>query len=116
MKRTHKSRSGSDSVEAEDLKDMVRDAMFAMAKDEQRAFIQALETEMERAGLSICQYLIPLGIPALRIDDLTPTEVGHLVRFLKINIPAALSAVERVMARFGILTEKLREADHILAA
>jgi len=116
MKRILKNRPSGNSSEAEDLKNLIRDSLLGMARGEQKDFIQALESEMEQSGLTIRQYLIPLGIPALRVEDLTPTEIGHLVRFLKINIPTALPAVEKAMARFGILTEKLRNSDHIMAA
>ena len=40
------------------------------------------------------------------LEELTPTEVGHLVRFLKINVTQALPAVERALAQNGGFTEK----------
>ncbi len=77
-----------------------------MTMAEREEFIQVLEAEMRRANLNMRAYLIPLGIPGRSPEDLTPTEVGHLVRFLKINVPQAMPAVERAMARFGVFAEK----------
>jgi len=93
------------SREADDVKNTVRDALLLMTWDEQVEFIQALEAEMRSSNLSITRYLIPLGIPGVRPEELTPTEVGHLARFLKIHVREAMPAVERAMARFEVFRE-----------
>src|SRR5882672_6512891 len=90
------------SREADDVKNTVRDALLLMTWDEQVEFIQALESEMRRADLTITHYLIPLGIPGMSPEELTPIEVGHLVRFLKIHVRQAMPAVERAMARLEV--------------
>jgi hypothetical protein len=90
----------------DDLKNMVRDRLLALTAVEREAFILALETEMRRVHLSMRAYLIPLGISARRPDELTPIETAHLVRFLKINVPQAMPAIENAMARFSVFAEK----------
>ena len=97
--------SNTASREADDVKNTVRDALLLMTWDEQVEFIQALESEMRRADLSITHYLIPLGIPGMTPEELTPIEVGHLVRFLKIHVRQAMPAVERAMARLEVFRE-----------
>ncbi|SRR6266404_2712821 len=97
--------SDTASREADDVKNTVRDALLLMTWDAQAEFIQALEAEMLRENLSITYYLIPLGIPGMRPEELTPIEVGHLVRFLKIHVRQAMPAVERVMARLEVFRE-----------
>jgi hypothetical protein len=97
--------SDTASREADDVKNTVRDALLLMTWPEQVEFIQALESEMRRAGLTITHYLIPLGIPGMRPEELTPIEVGHLVRFLKIHVRQAMPAVERAMARLEVFRE-----------
>jgi hypothetical protein len=87
------------------VKNTVRDALLLMTWDEQVEFIQALESEMRRADLTITHYLIPLGIPGMRPEELTPIEVGHLVRFLKIHVRQAMPAVERAMAWLEVFRE-----------
>ena len=97
--------SDTASREADDVKNTVRDALLLMTWDAQAEFIQALEAEMLRENLSITYYLIPLGIPGMRPEELTPIEVGHLVRFLKIHVRQAMPAVKRAMARFEVFRE-----------
>ena len=104
-KRVQMSSSDTASREADDVKNTVRDALLLMTWDEQVEFIQALESEMCRSDLSITHYLIPLGIPGIWPEELTPTEVGHLVSFLKMHVRQAVTAVERVMARLDVFRE-----------
>src|SRR4030095_13136470 len=98
-------RSDTASREADDVKNTVRDALLLMTWAEQVEFVQALASEMRRENLSITQYLIPLGIPGMWPEELAPTEVGHLTRFLKIHVPQAMPAVERAMARLEVFRE-----------
>ena len=91
--------SDTASREADDVKNTATYTLLLMTCAEQVEFIQALESEMRRTDLSITQYLIPLGIPGMKPEELTPIEVGHLIRFLKIHVRQAMPAVERAMAR-----------------
>ena len=93
------------ALDPNDLKSVVRDGLVSMTMTDREDFIQALETEMRRANLNMRAYLIPLGIPARSPEDLTPTEVGHLLRFLKINVAQAMPAVERTLSRYNVFAE-----------
>jgi len=104
-KRVQMLSSDTASREADDVKNTVRDALLLMTWAEQVEFIQALESEMRRENLSITHYLIPLGIPGMRPEELTPIEVGHLVRFLKLHVRQAMPAVERAMVRLEVFEE-----------
>ena len=104
-KRVQMLSSDTASRRADDVKTIVRDALLLMTWAEQVEFIEALESEMRRENLSISHYLIPLGIPGMWPEELTPIEVGHLVRFLKIHVRQAMPAVERAMARLEAFRE-----------
>ncbi|HXI94319.1 MAG TPA: hypothetical protein VNO24_30465 [Blastocatellia bacterium] len=97
------------------MKNTVRDALLLMTWPEQVEFIEALESEMRRANLTLSHYLIPLGIPGMSPEELTPIEVGHLVRFLKIHVRQALPAVERAMAQLELFRE-YKNSRQLLAA
>ena len=99
MKRVRKEivTGGFQELDADELKDSVREMLVLMEALERKLFIKTLEYEMSRSGLSIRPYLIPLGIAAAYAEDLTPGEVGHLIRFFRINVPKAMSAVVRVL-------------------
>ena len=105
-KRDQISELGNHIPDFEALKNRVRDGLLALTGAEQEAFIQSLETELRRLHFSMRAYLVPLGIPARRRDEMTPLEVAHLVRFLKINVPQAMPAVERAMASSGVFADE----------
>jgi hypothetical protein len=94
-----------ESLDPDELKSVVRNALVSMKLTEREDFIQALEVEMRRANLDMRAYLIPLGIPGRNPENLTPTEVGHLIRFLKMIVPEAMPAVERAIARYSVFAE-----------
>jgi hypothetical protein len=94
-------------IDADELKNSVREMLVSMEALERKLFIKTLEYEMSRTRLSIRPCLIPLGIAAEYAEDLTPTEVGHLIRFFRINVPKAMSAVVRVLA--GALSSRIDE-------
>ena len=90
-------------LDADQLKNSVREMLVLMEALERKLFIKTLEYEMVRSGLSIRPYLIPLGIVAECAEDLTPSEVGHLIGFFRINVPKAMSAVVRLLAGCPVL-------------
>jgi hypothetical protein len=114
-KRDRISEAGNDIPDAEALKNRVRDGLLALTAAEREEFIESLETEMRCLHFSMRAYLVPLGIPARRRDEMTPLEVAHLIRFLKINVPQAMPAIERAMASFSVFAEE-EVPRHLLAA
>jgi hypothetical protein len=116
VSRNQVGRPGEGSLDPNELKSFIRDGLVAMNMADREAFIKALEAEMRRKNLNMRSYLIPLGIPGRSPEDLTPTEVGHLVRFLKINVPQAMTAVERAVSSFDIFHQLMEQSGHRLAA
>ena len=114
-KRDQISESGNNIPDFEALKNRVRDGLLALTAAEQEAFIQSVETEMRRLHFNMRAYLVPLGIPARQRGELTPLEIAHLVRFLKINVPQAMPAIERAMAPFSVFAQE-EVTRHLLAA
>jgi hypothetical protein len=104
------------AVDASELKEIVRDGLVAMNTTDREEFIRTLEAEMRRAGLNVRAYLIPLGIPGRSPDDLTPTEVAHMIRFLKLNVPKAMPAIERALARYPVFSPGVGGNGHRIAA
>ena len=104
------------AMDADDLKAIVRDGMVGMNMSEREQFIGTLEAELRRAGLNMRGYLVPLGIPGRSTEDLTPTEVAHLIRFLKLNVSAGMPAIERALARYDIFSTEDRGKGHKIAA
>ena len=103
------------SLDPDELKSFVRDGLVSMTLTERADFLEDLEVEMRRANLDMRAYLIPLGIPGRSAEDLTPAEVGHLVRFLKMIVPEAILAVERVTARYAVFAEMAHSVGRLAA-
>src|SRR5215475_9476829 len=87
-------------LDPDDLKNVVRNELLSMSSADRELVVETLESEMERANFNMRSYLIPLGVLARTPAELTPTEIGHLVRFLNINVPGAMPVVERAIAQF----------------
>ena len=104
------------AVDADELKAVVRDGLVGMNMTEREEFIESLEAELRRAGLNMRGYLVPLGIPGRSTEDLTPTEVAHLIRFLKLNVPPAMTAVERALSRYENFSTEDGGKGHKIAA
>jgi hypothetical protein len=104
------------ALDANELKAVVRDGMVAMNMTEREEFIGTLEAELRRGGLNMRAYLVPLGIPGRSTEDLTPTEVAHLIRFLKLNAPQAMPGIERALARYSIFAANVGQDGHRIAA
>lgn len=104
------------AVDADELKAVVRDGLVGMSMTEREQFIGTLEAELRRAGLNMRGYLVPLGIPGRSTEDLTPTEVAHLIRFLKLNVSRAMPAVEKALARYENFSTEDGGKGHKIAA
>ena len=84
----------------DELKAIVREGLLLMEQPDREQLVRDLEREMNRAGLTLCSHLILIGIPAASHSELTPNEVGHLVRFIDMTAPRLMPAIERVLARY----------------
>lgn len=104
------------ALDANELKATVRDGLVGMNMTDREEFIGTLEAEMRRAGLNMRAYLVPLGIPGHSPEELTPTEVGHLIRFLKLNISKAMPAIERALGRYSSFVVQDGRTGHRIAA
>jgi hypothetical protein len=100
----------------DELKLFIRDGLVSMTIAEREDFIRNIQAEFRALGMDLRAHLVPLGIPGRSPVDLTPTEVGHLIRYIKINTPHAMARIERVIAQFPAFAEKLEESGHRLAA
>jgi hypothetical protein len=110
------STSGRGLVDADDLKLLVRTRLTSMTMADRKAFILELDRTLRSVNLSMRAYLIPLGISASSPEELTPGDVGHLIRFLKINVPNAIRVVDGVIEQFGNCAEKVAKSGDLRAA
>lgn len=84
--------------EANEMKHGICNLLLALSVPERKAFISSFEAGIRNLGLSLRSYLIPLGITATRPTDMTPSEVGHLIRFFCVNIPQTREAIRQILS------------------
>jgi hypothetical protein len=104
------------SLDPDELRSMIRDGLLSMGLTAREDFIHGLDVEMRRANFNMRTYLVPLGIVGRSAGDLTPTEVGHLIRYLKMIVPRAMPAVWRLLDRYSIFAGKKADSAQRLAA
>lgn len=107
---------GPDELKPDEIKLVVRDVLAPMTTADRSSFILALESELRSANLSMRSYLFLLGISAASPEELTPSDIGHFVRFLKINMPSAMRAVDGVIERFSAFAANVTKSEDRLAA
>jgi hypothetical protein len=68
-----------------------------LSEEEQRAMHNGLLSSLKRAGVNIGHHLLLLGIPARTAEELTATEMGILIRYVRISEPRAMAAVAPIL-------------------
>ena len=85
----------------DDLRNQVQMRLSMLGEADRKIWRQRLLNGMAQAGLHLGAALFMLGIAASSLDDLTPCDVGKLLRYARINTPAIVTALA------GPLTELL---------
>jgi hypothetical protein len=75
------------------LRNRLLQAFSILRSDESQSLRDDLLGGFTRTGIDVGATLLLIGCPAEAPDNVTPPELAHLVRFVRINRPAALAAV-----------------------
>ena len=78
-----------------ELCEAVRGAMVALPIDDRISIKQKLLSAINGSRLNVGSILLLLGIHADTVEELTPSDVGYLVRYIRINSPDVLTALKR---------------------
>jgi hypothetical protein len=81
------------NLEPDALRDSVRDALSALAADELASWRNHLLSGLRKAGMNLeaCRFLI--GISGDSTDNLSPSGIAHLIRYVRLNLPEAMKVV-----------------------
>jgi hypothetical protein len=85
-------------IEPDLLRERVQTALWNLAPDDQQRICVTLLASLEQAGVNLPASLLILGIPARAPDDLTPPGMAKLIRYIRINFPAAIQAIAGPLA------------------
>ena len=76
-----------------DLRDRARHSLARLAEEDRKATCGRLLAGLAAAGVNVSSSILVLGIPARRADELTPSDMAKLLRYVRINWPAAMAAM-----------------------
>jgi hypothetical protein len=80
------------------LRDQVRRALLKLSAREWIAVRDQLLARLQQAGLNVSSSLFALGITAKVPAELTPSDMAHLVRYVRINAPENIPAIVGMLA------------------
>jgi hypothetical protein len=81
------------TIEPNSLRDRVYTALSGLSFEERATTIDNLINNLKGFSVNVRTGLLMLGITARTVSDLTPSDIGKLVRYLHINAPKALEAI-----------------------
>ena len=100
-----------ENLDADRLKDSVREMLLLMEALERKLFIKTLEYEMSRSGLRIRDYLIKNGVDASRIK-VNPYGESRPVTAISISrLKTSFHSCRETGLRFGYLSYTCGPAD-----
>jgi hypothetical protein len=81
------------NLEPDALRDSVRKALSALTAEELVSWRDHLLGGLIKAGMNLeaCRFLI--GISEDSIDNLSPSGIAHLIRYVRLNLPEAMKVV-----------------------
>lgn len=80
------------------MRDAIRDAILGFPLEERAAVRDRLLLSLSKAGVDLGTLLILLGINVTVADELTPSDLGHLLRYLRLTSAAEFDAVKPTVA------------------
>jgi hypothetical protein len=81
------------TADPDELRDRVRNALTRISATDRAAVRDQLLNELQQSGLNIGNCLFSLGIMANMPGELTPSDLGYLVRYIRINYPEKMRVV-----------------------
>lgn len=94
------------AFEPDDLRDQVQMALSMLSEADHKVFCQRLIAGLAKSGVPVGTSFFMLGIPASSFDDMTPSDMGKLLRYIRINIPAAIEALAGPLAELLVVKKE----------
>jgi hypothetical protein len=81
------------NLEPDALRESVQEALSTLTPDDLASWRDHLLSGLRKAGMNLdaCRFLI--GIYGDSTDNLTPSAIAHLIRYVRLNLPEAMKVV-----------------------
>jgi hypothetical protein len=86
------------------LRRVIQNAVSSLGEDQRAAYSRRLITALSELGLDVRAILYLAGVVESEPEDLTPAEIAHLFRYVRLNLPWALVDAGNLLA--GLETRK----------
>ena len=96
----------------DDLRNEVQRTLSMLGEADREIWCRRLLDGLAEAGVHIGATLFMLGTSASRLDELTPSDVGKLLRYSRINTPKAIEALAGPLTELLVAKEELPLAVH----
>ncbi len=97
------------TIEPDVLRDRVYKALSKLTDDDRALMRDKLLASLEHADVDINASLFLLGIPVKTPDNLTPSDIAKLLRYVCINKPEALKSAASLLADLTVLDFRSEE-------
>jgi len=86
-------------ITANGLRNGLYKAISRLPLNERVPVYRKLISELEKAGINVGSRLFLLGIPAAIPEELTPNDVGKLLRSVYLSEPQAITAISETLSQ-----------------
>lgn len=86
------------AADPDELGRVVQDTVSSISEEQRAAYSRRLISILVELGLNVPALLYVSGVVEQEPDDLTPAEIAHLIRYVRINVPWALLDSDNLFA------------------
>lgn len=90
----------------DDLRNEVQRMLSMLGEADRGMWCRRLLDGLAKAGVPIGATLFMLGTGAYRLDELTPSDMGKLLRYSRINSPEAIEALAGPLTELLVVKEE----------
>lgn len=81
------------NLEPDALRESVREALSALTAEDLASWREHILSGLRKAGVNLEACRLLIGISGDSTDNLTPSGIAHLIRYVRLNLPEAMKVV-----------------------
>ncbi|HYM00702.1 MAG TPA: hypothetical protein VEZ90_17235 [Blastocatellia bacterium] len=104
----HNQSSDPSQMDPNFMRDSVRDALLTLPLEERAVVRDRVLAALRKSGVGLGTLLILLGINVRSADELTPSDLAHLLRYLRFTSATKFRAVKPIVTELIVPKEKVQ--------